>query len=72
MVFAAHTAETPGGKPIADPIPVAPTVVCVIVGNTELTQIIGALEADETVLSAITVMVPEVLTELHPPVNGIV
>jgi hypothetical protein len=70
IVFAAHAAVTPAGKPTAAPIPVAPVVVCVIAVSGVLTQSVGVDEAALTVLLAVTVIVPVALNVPHPPVNG--
>jgi hypothetical protein len=70
MVFAAHDAVTPAGKPTATPMPVAPVVVCVIAVSGVLIQSVGVDEAALTVLDAITVIVPVALTVPHPPANG--
>jgi hypothetical protein len=71
IVFAAHAAVTPAGKPMAAPMPVAPVVVCVIAVSGVLIQSVGVDEAALTVLLAVTVIVPVALTVPHPPVNGI-
>ena len=70
IVFAAHAAVTPAGKPTAAPIPVAPVVVCVIAVSGVLIQSVGVDEAALTVLLAVTVIVPVALAAPHPPVNG--
>ena len=68
-----QVAETPAGKPVATPIPVAPVVACVIDGvNGVFTHNVGVDEAAETVLFGLTVIVPVALTVPQPPVNGIV
>ena len=54
MVFASQEAVTPGGKPVAVPIPVAPVVLCVIGVKMVLIHKVGALEAVVTVLSGFT------------------
>ena len=72
MVLPAQVALTPAGKPVAEPIPVASVVVCVIeVVNAVLIHNVGVLEAALAVLAAVTVIVPVALTLPHPPVNGI-
>ncbi len=72
IVLFAKVALTPAGKPVAEPIPVAPVVVCVIeVVNAVLIHNVGLLEAAVAVLAAGTVMVPVALTLPHPPINGI-
>ena len=58
IVFAAHAAVTPAGKPTAAPMPVAPVVVCVIAVSGVLIQSAGVDEAALTVLLVMTVIVP--------------
>ena len=70
IVFAAHAAVTPAGKPTAAPIPVAPVVVCVIAVRGVLIQSVGVEEAALTVLLAVTVIVPVAFATPHPPVSG--
>ena len=70
IVFDAHDAVTPPGRPVAVPMPVAPVVVCVIAVSAVLMQRVGAEEAVPTVLSGVTVIVPVALTVPQPPVNG--
>jgi len=72
MVLANHDADTPEGKPVAAPMPVAPVVVCVISVSAVLTQSVGADDAAVTVFSGVTVIVPVALIEPHPPVSGMV
>ena len=67
MVLAAQAADTPVGKPVAVPIPVAPVVVCVMGVNAVLIHKVGVLEAAP---DPFTVMVPVAFTLPHPPVNG--
>ena len=72
IILLAKVALTPAGKPVAEPIPVAPVVVCVIeVVNAVLMHCVGVLEAALTVLTAATVMVPVAFTLPQPPVKGI-
>jgi len=71
MVLANQEAVTPVGKPVAVPIPVAPVVECVIEGKIVLIHIVGALDAEVTVLSGFTIIVPVAFTILQPPVKGI-
>ena len=76
MVFDAHEAETPAGKPFAPEtpafeIPVAPVVVCVILVNGVLMQSVGVLDAVPATLFGLTVIVPVAFTVPQPPVNGI-
>ncbi len=70
IVLDAHVADTPAGKPVAVPMPVAPVVVCVISDNGVLTHNVGALEAAAAVLTNVTVIVPVAFTLPHPPVSG--
>jgi hypothetical protein len=72
IVFDAHEAVTPAGKPVAVPIPVAPVVVWVIGVNAVLMHNVGVDDAAPTVFAAVTVIVPVALTVPHPPANGIV
>jgi len=71
IVFDAHAAVTPAGKPVAAPMPVAPVVVCVMAVSGVLIQSVGVDEAALTVLLAVTVIVPVAFAVPHPPVNGI-
>lgn len=71
IVLEAQEAVTPLGSPVAEPMPVAPVVVCVISVNVELIQIDGVDEAALEVLAAVTVIVPVAVTEPQPPVKGI-
>ena len=70
IVLDAQAAVTPAGSPEAVPMPVAPVVVCVIAEREVLMQRLGAKEAAPTVLSGVTVMVPEAFTVPQPPVSG--
>ena len=71
MVFAANTAETPAGKPVTAPMPVAPVVVIVMPGDkTVLIHKVGVLDGEPAILAGVTVIVPVALTVPHPPVNG--
>ena len=72
IVLDTQAAVTPAGSPVAVPIPVAPVVVCVIAGRAVFIQRVGVEEAAPTVLSCVTVMVPEAFTVPHPPVSGMV
>ena len=57
---------------VVDPMPVAPVVVCVIVGLIAvLIHKVGVLEAEPTVIFGVTVIVPVAFTVPQPPVNGI-
>ena len=57
IVFEAQAALTPVGKPVAEPIPVAPVVLCVILVKAVLIHKVGVEDAEPTVLSAETVTV---------------
>ena len=70
MVFAAQFADTPGGKPVAVPIPVAPVVVIVLfAAKGAPTQKEGEILV--VVLLGFTIIVPVALTVPQPPVKGI-
>ena len=62
--------ETPAGRPVAEPIPVAPVVTCVIAVRVELIHKVGVEDAVPAVFTALTVMVPMAFTLPHPPVKG--
>ena len=70
IVFAAHAAVTPAGRPTAAPIPEAPVVVWVMAVRGVLIHNVGVDEAALTVLLGVTVIVPVALTVPHPPVSG--
>jgi hypothetical protein len=73
IVFDAHAAETPAGKPVGVPIPVAPVVVRVMFVSAVLMHNVGVEEAVPAVLIALelTVIVPVALTAApQPPVSG--
>jgi len=72
MVLDDQEALTPAGKPVAEPMPVAPVVVCVIAVSAVLIHKVGVEEAAPTVLLGETVIVPVAFTLPQPPVNGIV
>jgi len=73
MVLEDQFAVTPAGSPVADPIPVAPVVVCVILVKTVLRHKEGAADATPTVFSGITVILPVALASaLQFPVRGII
>ena len=55
IVLEAHAAVTPAGKPDGSPIPVAPTVVCVIFVKALFIHKVGVELAAVTVLTEITV-----------------
>jgi hypothetical protein len=71
MVLPANDADTPAGKPVAVPIPVARVVECVIAVNAELIHKVGVLDAALTVLFGVTVIVPAAFPVPQPPVTGI-
>ena len=68
----AQLAVTPEGNPLAEPIPVAPVVACVILVKAVLIHNVGLDDAVPTVLSGFTVIVPVALTVPQPPVKGTV
>ena len=75
MVFDAHVAETPAGKPFAPDtpafeIPVAPVVAIVMFVSTVLIHKVGVEEGAPAVFAAVTVIVPVAFTLPQPPVNG--
>ncbi len=72
IVFVAHAAVTPAGKPVGAPMPVAPVVACVMLVNAVLIHKVGVEEAVPAVLAGVTVIVPEAFAVPQPPVNGIV
>ena len=72
MILDAQAAVTPAGRPEAVPMPVAPVMVCVMLVSAVLMHRVGVEDAAPTVLSDVTVMVPEAFTVPHPPVNGMV
>ena len=54
MVLDAHDAVTPEGRPVAEPIPVAPVVVCVIAGKAVWMHNVGVEDAAPTVFDGVT------------------
>ena len=66
IVLDAQPAVTPAGKPLADPIPVAPVVLCVIFVKAVLIHKVGVDEAVPTVLVAVTVINPDTLLVAEP------
>lgn len=70
-VFEPKEADTPVGKPVAVPMPVAPEVVWVILVKGILIHKIGLEEAAPTVFAGVTVIVPVAVPPLQPPVSGI-
>ena len=71
IVLLDQAAFTPVGRPDAEPIPVAPVVLCVIFVKAVLIHSVGVDEAAPAVLAAVIVIVPVALTLPQPPVNGI-
>jgi len=73
IVLLAKLALKPAGRPDAAPIPVAPVVVNVTVGESgKPIQTVGFDDGAETVLFGVIVIVPVAFTVPQPPVNGIV
>ena len=65
IILEVHDAVTPAGRPTAEPMPVAPLVLCVIAVSGELIHNDGFEEAKLTVFIAVTETV--LFTEvLHP------
>jgi len=76
IVFDAHVAEIPAGKPFAPDIPlfeipVAPVVAIVILVKAVLMHNVGFDDGAPFVLAGVTVIVPVAFTLPQPPVNGI-
>ena len=55
-ILFAQVAETPAGKPVGVPMPVAPVVLWVILVMAELRQTVGVEDAALTVLFGVTVI----------------
>ena len=72
IVLEDQLAVTPEGNPLAEPIPLAPVVVWVILVKAVLIHKVGLEDAVPTVLSGLTVIVPVALTVPQPPVKGTV
>jgi len=70
MTLEAHAAETPAGKPVGAPMPVAPVVAMVILVRTVPRHRVGLEEGAPAVFAAVTVIVPVALTEPQPPERG--
>ncbi len=64
-----QVALTPAGKPVAEPMPVAPVVVWVMLVKAVLIHKVCAEEAAVKVFP-LTVIVPVAFTFPHPPVKG--
>ena len=72
MVLSFQTGFTPAGKPVGDPMPVAPEVIWVMTGlSAVLTHRMGVEEGAPADIAGVTVMVPVAVAEPHPPVSGI-
>ena len=72
ITFPDQEAETPVGNPVAVPIPAAPVVAIVTLGEIAVPkQTVGFEDAEAAVFSGVTVIVPVAFTEPQPPVNGI-
>ena len=73
IVLPEKLALKPAGRPDAAPIPVAPVVVNVTVGERgNPIQTVGLDDGAETVLFGVIVIVPVALTVPQPPVSGMV
>jgi hypothetical protein len=74
MESVCHNAETPVGRPVTVPMPVAPVVLCLILGKMVFTHKVGTTDAALAVFDAVTVIVPVAIGLPVPqgPVNGIV
>jgi len=70
MVFDAQAADTPEGRPVGVPMPVAPVVAIVMAVKAVLIQSVGFDEGLPAVLIGFTVIVPVALTDPHPPDKG--
>ena len=70
IVFEAQAADTPAGKPVGVPIPVAFVVPIVMAVRAEFAHNIGFDEGAAAVLLGVTVIVPVAFTVPHPPVRG--
>ncbi len=71
IVFPDQAAVTPAGKPVGVPIPVAPVVVCVILGVKEVFIHKIVVIPTVAVFNGVTIIVPIALKLPQPPVNGI-
>ncbi len=63
MVLDAQAAVTPVGNPVAEPIPVAPVVVCEILVIAVFIQTVGEEDAAVTVFDAVKVIPVFVYTQ---------
>ena len=71
IVLLDQAALTPAGRPVGEPIPVAPVVVLVIGIKAVLIHKVGFEDGVPGVFTAFTVIVPVAFTVPQPPVNGI-
>ena len=70
ITLAAQRADTPKGKPVAVPMPVAPVVAIVMLGlNAVLIQSVGVEDGAPAVLFGVTVIVPVAVPAPQPPVR---
>ena len=69
IVFVAHAAVTPAGKPVAVPIPVAPVVVWVMAVKAVFILNVGLELAAEAVLLGDKVIVELALVALSHPLT---
>ena len=65
-----HAADTPEGRPVTVPIPVAPVVAMVMGVSRLFGQIVGVADGAPMVLRGLTVMVPVAFKVPQPPVRG--
>ena len=72
MLSFAQVAVNPEGKPVAEPIPVAPNVVCMTGVSNAFTHCSVVKEAELALLTNVTVIFPVAFTIPQPPVKGIV
>ena len=66
IVLDAQEADTPAGKSVAVPMPVAPVVVCVMAVKAVLMQSVGVEEGEPAVLLGIIVTVNAIPLLSHP------
>ena len=71
IVLDDHDAVTPLGNPVADPIPVAPVVVCVIAVIGVLIHTVGVEEATPAVFEDVTETVVPADVDEHPPLTTV-
>ncbi len=70
MTLANHDAVTPAGRPVGEPIPVAPVVVCVMDGIASPKHNVGEAEAGEAVFVGVMVM-DSAAVLAHKPAVGV-